>query len=308
MEGQTDNSQESNMYRLTVFTPTYNRAHTLNRLYDSLLKQDNASDFEWLIIDDCSSDNTTQLVSRWIEDNRIKINYLRLVKNGGKPRAINIAVERAQSPFLFIVDSDDYLVPNILSVIISSCEEVANCADINGVGFLRKYPDGRSFAQPTFDCYVDATNIQRAAFGLDVDCNEAYKVKILQKYPFKVWDGEIFTPEATVLNAMALDGYKIRWFNKAAIISEYQEDGMTKGSFELQRKNPMGYAMLFNSNLRHQRGFKCRLYTAVQLTTQCLLGGNVKYLLESNSRFLTLLSMPIALILYFRRLWQYRLV
>ena len=121
---------------------------------------------------------------------------------------------------------------------------------------MQGHPDGTCFARPTFDKYVDATNLQRKDFGIDVDCNEVYKISVLKNYPFIVWPGEIFTPESTVLNSMALDGYKIRWLNRIGVIAEYQEDGMTKNSWGLQRKNPMGYAMLFNSNLLHQKGLK----------------------------------------------------
>ena len=293
---------------VTVFTPSYNRAHTLPRLYASLLQQGCVDTFEWLIIDDHSSDATAQIVKKWIEEGKININYIRLEKNVGKPRAINIAVEKARSKYLFIVDSDDYLVSGIIPKIIRSLMDVADSPDVNGVGVLRQHSDGTCFANPTFESYVDATNLQRGLYGLDVDCNEVYKISVLKNYPFKVWEGETFTPEAIVLNAMALDGYKIRWLNEPGVISEYQEDGLTKGSWRLQHRNPMGYAMLFNSKLRYQHGFRQRFYAAVQMTTQCFLGKQLSYLRESNAPMLTLISIPVAIVMYIRRLWQYRSV
>lgn len=295
-------------YKITVFTPAYNRAHTLPKLYQSLFSQGNLADFEWLIVDDCSTDGTQELVNKFFEEGKIQINYIRLEQNGGKPRAINVAVDRARSPYLFIVDSDDYLAPNIIPELISQIDTVKEVSDINAVGVMRGHPDGTCFAQPTFDKYVDATNLQRKDFGIDVDCNEAYKISVLKNYPFIVWPGEIFTPESTVLNSMALDGYKIRWLNRIGVISEYQEDGMTKNSWGLQRKNPMGYAMLFNSNLLHQKGLKQRFYTATQFAVQCLLGKNPGYILKSNAPLLTMASFPTALMIYLRRIWQYRSV
>ena len=94
-------------YDITIFTPTYNRAHTLPALYNSLVEQITNYSFEWLIIDDGSSDNTSEIVYEWIKEDKITINYYK-VPNGGKPRAINKAVEWARSPFLLIIDSDDY--------------------------------------------------------------------------------------------------------------------------------------------------------------------------------------------------------
>lgn len=293
---------------ITVFTPTYNRAHTLPRLYESLLLQDDSNAFEWLIIDDNSDDNTKALVNDWIKEGNISIRYIRLNKNGGKPRAINIAVNAALSEFLFIVDSDDYLLPGIIPKLIAATSDIADDPEINGVGVLRQSPGGSCFAKPRFETYMDATNLQREEYGLNVDCNEAYKISVLKKYPFRVWDGETFTPESTILDAMALDGYKIRWLNEPGVISEYQEDGLTKGSWNLQKRNPMGYAMLYDSKLRYINGVKARMNAAIQMTAQCCLGRNLKYIFKSNAPGLALLLLPASFIIYLRRLWQYRSV
>lgn len=102
--------------KITVFTPTYNRAHTLSKLYDSLLKQD-FSDFEWLVIDDGSADGTETLVNSFMEKSAISIRYIK-VPNGGKHRAINRATDLAHGEIFFIVDSDDYLTPNALSRLV----------------------------------------------------------------------------------------------------------------------------------------------------------------------------------------------
>lgn len=298
----------SDQLKLTVFTPTYNRAAMLPRLYDSLLRQSDCNCFEWLIIDDCSTDNTQNIVNDWIAEKRLDINYIKLQQNGGKPRAINLAVEKARSPYLFIVDSDDYLTDNIIDKIIKVVSEVDGIEDINGIGVMRVHQDGTCFAKPEFKNYVDATNLERGKYGLAVDCNEAYKISVLKNYRFKVWDGENFVPEETVLNAMALDGYKIRWLNIKGVVADYQNDGLTKGSWNLQKKNPMGYAMLYDSKLRYLNGVKARAFAVIQMTVQSLLGKNCNYIFRSNAPFLSTLLFPISLIIYLRRLWQYRSV
>lgn len=295
-------------FRLTIFTPTYNRAHTLPKLYSSIIGQKNLTHVEWLLIDDCSTDETAQLVAPWLNEGKVSINYVRLTKNGGKPRAINLATELARSPYLFIVDSDDYLADGIISFILPELKAIDSIEGINGLGFLQQHSDGSIEAKPTFTNYIEATNLQRPQIGLNVDCNEVYKISVLRKYPFQVWNNEIFTPESTVLNAMALDGYKIRWYNHVGVISTYMTDGMTRGSWQLQKRNPMGYAMLFNSCLSYQTGLKNRFKTAAYLTAQSLLGKHPEYLFKSKAIGLTLFSFPLGVAIYLRRLWQYRLV
>lgn len=293
-------------FKITVFTPTYNRAHTLPSLYASLLRQGDANSFEWLIVDDCSTDDTSHLVERWIDDGVIAINYKRLEKNGGKPRAINVATALARSPYIFIVDSDDYLVDNIIPLMLPQLDQLDTDSDVIGVGVMRVHADGKCFAKPQFKDFVDATNLERRKYGLDVDCNEAYRVSILRKYPFQVWPGENFTPESTVLNQMAFDGYKIRWLNVCGVVADYQEDGLTKGSWRLQQRNPMGYALLYNSNIKHSADIRSRLYNAMQFGAQCLLGRHPEYILKTNSLLCTVLTLPMTVIVYLRRLWQYR--
>ena len=104
--------------RFTVFTPTYNRAYTIEKLYESLKRQTFHS-FEWIVIDDGSTDNTGQLIKQWITQQRsFKISYC-FVEHGGKHRAINKALESAQGDLFLIVDSDDYLTDDALSIMDS---------------------------------------------------------------------------------------------------------------------------------------------------------------------------------------------
>lgn len=293
-------------YNITVFTPTYNRAHTLPALYKSLVEQITKHTFEWLVIDDGSSDNTEDLVKQWMCEGRIVINYHK-VENGGKPRAINRAVGLAQSPFLFIVDSDDYLADNtVIDFMADECQKIKNDNSFVGVGGLRGHTITQPFKQPLFANYVDATDLERAKYGLNFDCNEAYKTNILRQYPFIVWEGENFTPEQIVLDDMALDGYKLRWHNRVIVISEYLDDGLTKGSWNLVKKNPMGYAMLYNHKLKYHHRIKDRIHDVVQLVAQSLLGNVPLYFLRSNAPILAGICYPIGVCIAIRRKIQYR--
>ncbi len=294
------------MYQFTIFTPTYNRAHTLPALYNSLVEQITNYSFEWLIIDDGSSDNTSEIVNEWIKEDKITINYYK-VPNGGKPRAINKAVEWARSPFLFIIDSDDYLADNsIVEFMASECDKIKDDATFVGVGGLRGHTITAPLKLPKFDGYVDATDLERAQYGLNFDCNEVYKIDILRKYPFIVWEGENFTPEQIVLDDMALDGYKLRWHNRVIVISEYLEDGLTKGSWNLIKKNPMGYAMLYDHKLKYHHGLKDRINDVIQMIAQSIIGRNPLYFLQSNAPILASICYPLGICIAIRRMIQYR--
>ena len=298
----------SKKYDLTVFTATYNRAHTLPRLYDSLVCQNLSPNykFEWLIIDDGSSDNTECLVKSWIEQSLIPIQYVK-TENGGKPRAINNAVNIALSDYLFIIDSDDYVADEgCIEFLIEECKKIETDNSIIGIGGLRGFSIDKPFKCPFFNYQTDATNLQRADYGLDVDCNEVYKIEILKKYPFNVWKGENFVPEEVVLNEIALDGYKIRWFNRIIVISEYLDGGLTKGAWQLIKKNPMGYAMLYKHKLKHEKELKKQIYNTIQMTAQSILGHNPTFPFRGEHKIISILCYPLGALLAIRRIYQFK--
>ena len=104
-------------YKITLFTPTYNRAYILETLYRSIQRQ-TYRDFEWLVVDDGSTDHTEELIHTWMKDgNDFPIRYYK-VKNGGKCRAINYALDLAEGELFFIMDSDDYLTDDSLETVV----------------------------------------------------------------------------------------------------------------------------------------------------------------------------------------------
>lgn len=295
---------------ITIFTPTYNRGYIITKLYESLIKQ-TCKDFEWLVIDDGSSDNTKELFDRIIKEHKdnFVINYVQK-ENGGKPRAINDGLKIAKGKYFFMVDSDDYLLEDAVEKIKNWILEIDQEDTFVAVGAARGYSSTEYIkgVPPKVNDYgyVDATNLERKYYNLDADMCEAYKIDIFKNYSFEVWPGEKFSPEEIVLNEMALDGYKIRWYKDIIYICEYLEDGLTKGSFNLERQNPMGYAMLYNSKLKYQKKIYDRIYNATQMTVFSIIGNNVNYILKSNDKLFTFFTLPIAIILYFRRRGQYK--
>ncbi len=227
---------------ISVFTPTYNRAYIIEKLYDSLRNQ-TSLDFEWIVINDGSTDNTADLFDEWVKkDNGFNINYSE-VKNGGKHRAINKAVYLAKSNAFFIVDSDDYLLPDAIEKANRWFATIENDREFAGISGLKGY----SITDPvggygSFEgAYVDATNLQRHIYNLLDDKAEIYKTDILKKYPFPEFEGENFVPEPVVWDHIARDGLKLRWYNEVIYICDYLGDGLTASGNKKFIDNPKGF-------------------------------------------------------------------
>lgn len=225
---------------VTVFTPTYNRAHLLERLYNSLLAQTDYN-FEWLIVDDGSTDNTCDVVEAIIAKNSpFEVRYKKQA-NGGKHRAINKAVSVARGALFFIVDSDDYLLPDAIEKLRKWSSDLDGEKKFAGVSGLRGHDDGNVIGGSGQGAeYIDAKNTERKALNLSGDKAEAYFTDVLRKYPFPEFDGENFITEEVVWNAIAVDGYYIRWYNSVIYICEYLEGGLTQSGSNKNIKNPQG--------------------------------------------------------------------
>lgn len=230
---------------ITVFTPTYNRAYILPNLYESLKRQ-SYKNFEWIVIDDGSSDNTEYLIKNWIKENNFfNIIYKKTV-NKGKHVAINKGVNIAKGELFFIVDSDDFLSDNALERVIFWENTIKTKELFVGVSGNRSYFDG-TLIGTTFNSnnkHLDCTYIERRKYNINGDKAEVYYTKILKKYPFPEFENENFCCEALVWLRIARDGYKIRYFNESIYFTEYRDDGLTKNILKKYRENPYG-ALLF---------------------------------------------------------------
>lgn len=234
------------MCKVTIFTPTYNRRYILHELYNSLKRQ-TKKDFEWLIVDDGSSDNTIDLVNKWIEEKDIKIEYY-YVKNGGKQRAINYGLDKAKGELFFVVDSDDYLSDNAIEKIIDWEKEIPSRGYC---GFAGNWATKDGVAlKPIFNNeYVDCNMLDRYPrkennyLFIGHDRAWVFYTEVHRNYKYPIYDQEKFIPEAVAWNRMAKDGYKIRCYNDVIYYYQHQEDGLTSNIKNLFLENPYGYAL-----------------------------------------------------------------
>lgn len=232
---------------LTIFTPTYNRANLLSRLYDSLCLQ-SSQNFEWIIVDDGSTDNTDDIVKTFISEAKISIIYYRQ-ENAGKHVAINKGVSLAKGDLFFIVDSDDYLTPGAVDFIKENYKRIEDVDCIAGLaarcGYTAENPIGSLNFKSDITETVFDFRYRRKIFG---DMAEIIKTKVMKDFLFPRIDSERFMPEAVVWNRIGLK-YRILWLPDIIYIAEYLDGGLTDNIFFIRKKSPEG-ALLFYKELQ----------------------------------------------------------
>lgn len=236
--------------KITVFTPTYNRAYILSNLYHSLQRQ-TYFDFEWLIVDDGSTDNTHDVVMQWKkEGNFFPINYYKQNK-GGKCRAINRALDLAHGELFFTVDSDDYLTDDALEKIAKWEKELPKSNCFCGVaGNLGISPTETSNTIFPGD-YYEGTLLDRYK-NVDGERAIVFYTEVHRKFKYPEFPGEKFMTEAVVYNRIAAAGYKIRFYNDIIWIYKYMEDGLTKSGSSVFINNPRGFGLWLRERARFQ--------------------------------------------------------
>lgn len=267
------------MSLITVFTPTYNRKNYLSRLYESL-KSQTCFNFEWLVIDDGSEDETFLLFEKWTLNEMFDVKYVKL-KNGGKQRAINEALKIASGDYFFIVDSDDFLESDCIQSLLKWFEDIDDDNHYIGVSGVKGKLDGKPLKNDMKfggKEYIDCSNLERAKYGIDADMAEAFKTSLLRQYSFPVWADETFTPECVVWDQMALDGYILRWYSKIIYRCEYLPSGLTNSGYSLYIKNLMGCAMAENVKLKQTKSIKLIIGHVLEILVACTLKKDYSFL------------------------------
>lgn len=236
---------------VTVFTPTYNRAYILPKLYESLKKQI-CNDFEWLIVDDGSTDETEKIVRGWLTEETFPVRYIKQL-NGGKHAAINRGVLETKSELFFIVDSDDQLTPDAIAIIKQKYQEVRDDDTVAGIIGMRIYPDGKRIGgEASFEDTICTRSDFRYKKKINGDLAEVYKTDILRKYPFPIIEGEKFCPESVVWLKIAKK-YKLLFVNKGIYVCEYLADGLTHHVDQIRIKSPhlavVNYVLEYESDI-----------------------------------------------------------
>lgn len=252
-----------NRKRVAILTPTYNRASTLGKLYDSLEKQ-TCKDFVWFLVDDGSRDNTKVLVEEWKQLGKVDIRYIAKT-NGGKHTALNLGISQIEEELTFIVDSDDFLTENAVEIIVKYADKYAQVKEdkkLCGFCFLRHYSDGTvNVAYFDKDEFIGNYVDTRINNGLGGDKAEVFYTKVLQEYPFMEYPEEKFMPEDAVWIAMS-QKYDMVHANEGIYICDYLEGGLTKTGRAMKIYSPRGMMLrsrLFVNDKRVNRKTKIKM-------------------------------------------------
>lgn len=276
---------------ITIFTPTYNRAEKLQRVYESLIAQTNY-DFEWLIVDDGSSDNT-ESVAKGFNRSLFRIVYEKK-NNGGKHTAYNRALELAQGEYFFCVDSDDWLVEGAI-------EKILNFVRDREARFILSYKQDES-GKRLSDSFPE--NIERISlFELNDEyhCGGEFSIifctDFAREYPFPVFEGERFVTESVVYDRMALVE-EVSLLPQVVTICEYQEDGLSNNLNRVMKDNPAGYCLYFMQRIDLPQTLIQRMITAGKYHCFCIFAKKKRTLYCGNHSVLTALCTPIGFVFW----------
>ena len=247
---------------VTVFTPVYNRAYIITRLYESLCRQ-TCKDFEWIVVDDGSTDNIDELMHKFIEEKKIKIRYFKQ-PNGGKHRAINHGVREAHGEMFFIVDSDDYIPDDAIEFITVHSAEIYQEPAFAGISGIDRTIDGRVLSNLGTDKYIDSTSSDlRFVHGITGDLSEVFKTETLKIFSFPEINNENFSPEALVWNRIANKGLILRYYPKVLKIIEYLPDGLTSAIVKIRMNSPVASTVYYSELSRMDIPFIQKIKAAV---------------------------------------------
>ena len=284
---------------ITVFTPTYNRGLLLENLYKSLLKQ-TFTDFEWLIVDDGSKDNTKEVVAQFQAEQKIRIRYV-YQANAGKHIAINTGVKHAEGLLFFIVDSDDMLPQHSLETVAKHYEMYKDKEDFCGVVGRRIYMNGKFIGSNTeIKLKFDTTLNLRYKHKIWGDLAEVYLTSVLKDYPFPDVENERFVPEAVVWNSIAKK-YKVLFINLGIYKGEYLAGGLTSKMVKIRMRSPRlsmkYYTVLASCEVPFKEKIKAYInYWRFSFNSKI----SFLYNLKEIGIFASIIGIPIGFFMYIR--------
>lgn len=280
---------------LTIFTPAYNRAHTIGRTYESLLMQGN-KDFIWLIVDDGSTDNTKELIKKWqSKNNGFDIIYI-YKENGGMHTAHNTAYENITTELNVCIDSDDKLAPNAVEKILKLWDNVDKKkyagiigldADFSGKIIGNGFP--KNLKSTTLSGYY-----KNGGCG---DKKLVYRTDIMKKYPpYPVFDGEKYVSLGYKYQLCDQD-YELIVLNDILCEVEYQENGSSMNMYNQYINNPKGFAFIRKQDMKYKNSKMEKFKACIHYVSSSIISHNNKFIHESPLKLLTIIAIPLGLLL-----------
>jgi glycosyltransferase involved in cell wall biosynthesis len=286
------------MKSLTVFTPTYNRAHLLPRLYESLCRQTQGG-FIWLVIDDGSTDNTKELIEKWKLENKIQIQY-HYKENGGMHTGHNAAYRLIQTELNVCIDSDDYMPDNAIEKILNAWNAIEDKSKIAGIIGLDADKNGK----------IIGTKIpENLTKGSLIDLYNKHKVKgdkklvlrtdILREYPeYPEYEGEKLVPLG-VLYMMIGHDYDFVYKNEVYCIVEYQAEGSSASILRQYKQSPKGFAYARKIHIKYANNLKDKLKAYTHLISSSIFAKDISLAFKGVNPLFSILAFPLGILLVF---------
>lgn len=280
---------------LTIFTPTYNRVHTLVRTYQSLCQQ-TCKNFEWLIIDDGSSDNTAEVVNEWIKEADFKIGYI-YQENQGMHGAHNTAYKNITTELNTCIDSDDYMPCDAVENIISFWKKHKNSKYAGLIGLDQR--EDKSIIGTSFPLNLKETTLTDFyAKGGRGDKKLVYRTDIIKNYPeYPIFEGERYVGLAYKYMLIDQD-YKLLTLNKPLVTVEYQADGSSNMMWRQYWNNPKGFAFFRKTEMILAPTLKRRFMSCIHYVSSSIISRNKRFIKDSPKKILTILAIIPGVALY----------
>lgn len=286
---------------LTIFTPAYNRAHTLPRTYESLCRQ-SCKNFVWLIVDDGSTDDTAELVRQWqCHDNGFAIEYI-YKENGGMHTAHNTAYEHIDTELNTCIDSDDVLADGAAAKILDKWAQVRDKGYAGIIGLDADF-DGKVIGKGFPDGMTETTLSGYYASGGNGDKKLVYRTDIINRYPpYPVFTGEKYVALAYKYRLIDQE-YKLAVLDEVLCNVEYQPEGSSGTMWRQYLKNPNGFAFWRKVCMQYPESKKRLVVDCIHYCSSSCIVRNRTYVKESPRKLLTVLCTPVgwALTKYIRR-------
>lgn len=280
---------------LTIFTPAYNRAHTLHLGYEALLRQ-TCKDFEWLIIDDGSTDNTQELVKGWIAENKIPIRY-HYQENQGMHGAHNTAYRLITTELNTCIDSDDYMPDDAVEKIVTFWKKYGN-EKVAGIIGLDQSIQGNIIGTTFPKELKETTLFEFYENGGKGDKKIVYRTDIIKQYPeYPIFEGEKYVGLAYKYYCVDED-FPLLPLNEVLCIVEYQEDGSSMNMYKQYWRNPQGFAFYRKKEMMITRNIKRKFIVCAHYISSSIMSRNWRFIQESPEKVFTILSVPFGLLLY----------
>jgi glycosyltransferase involved in cell wall biosynthesis len=279
---------------LTIFTPAFNRAHLLPRLYESLCKQ-TVQDFEWLVVDDGSSDETRDLIANFIQENKIAIRYI-YQKNQGMHGAHNTAYSAIKTELNTCIDSDDYMPLNAVELIIKKWNSIDKNKYAGIIG-LDSYTNGAIIGTKIVD---DETTLEDFYLkGGTGDKKLVYRTDVIQQYPnYPLFKGENYVGLASKYILIDQD-YKLASLNEVLVIVEYLPTGSSNTMFSQYLKNPKGFMYYRTVFMQFSKSKKRKFREAIHYVSCSIILKKWNLFKDCPKPILVLLAIPFGILLYF---------